>query len=322
MKKLKLLKLLTSTSYLLGVASLLTALALSFSPVAPTYAQANVGAIWTTSNTCGNPDQNVNLYAVGETIFINGANFPAITGFPWDITRVSGGSSKPTIASGTLTTGSDGAFCIAAHEVQASDAGYTYQAGVGDVKSDNFRVAAADPTATFTPTSTPTDTPTSTPTDTPTTTPTETPTTTPTDTPTSTPTNTPTSTPTDTPEDPGDPTATPTDTPEDPGDPTATPTDTPEDPGDPTATPTDTPEDPGDPTETPVPPTDPPGDPTETPVPPTEEDPGLLIPVTGVDLTGGPLARIRFFKNLGAILMGFGLVMHGLYLRAKKIETM
>jgi hypothetical protein len=309
MKKLKFLKLLTSTSYLLGAASLLTALALSFSPVAPTYAQANAGAIWTTRDTCGDPEQNVNLYAVGETIFINGANFPVSTGFPWDITRVSGGSSKPTIASGTLTTGSDGAFCISAHEVQASDAGYTYQAGVGDVKSDNFRVAAADPTATFTPTSTPTDTPTSTPTDTPTSTPTDTPTSTPTDTPTSTPTDTPTSTPTDTPEDPGDPTATPTDTPEDPGDPT------------PTNTPTNTPEDPGDPTETPVPPTDPPGDPGTDPTPiPTEEDPGLLIPVTGVDLTGGPLARIRFFKNLGAILMGFGLVMHGLYLRAKKVE--
>ena len=286
-KKDKLFKMLASANYVLGVASLIAALAYGLSPVVPTFAQANTGAIWTTSDTCGSP-QNVNLYEVGETIYINGSNFTAGANLPWDITRVSGGSEKPTVASGSLTVGSNGAFCIAAYQLQASDAGFTYQATVGDVKSDNFRVAADTPTATFTPTSTPTDTPTATATDTPE------------------PTATYTST--ATPEDPGDP--------GDPGDPTATnsPTATPEDPGDP-----------GDPTATPVPPTATPSNPGSSPTPSisgidTGIDPGLLIPVTGADSIGGPLSRIELFRNFGIILLGLGLVMHGLYLRSKRLS--
>jgi hypothetical protein len=57
--------------------------------VSQTQAQDNSGAIWTTRNTCGNPDQNVNLYNVGETVYINGAGFdPAlIPGYRWSTRR-------------------------------------------------------------------------------------------------------------------------------------------------------------------------------------------------------------------------------------------
>jgi hypothetical protein len=280
-KKIYLIKALASASYVLGVASLLTALIYGISPAMPTFAQANTGAIWTTSNTCGAP-QNVNEYAVGETIYLNGSNFTAGESLPWDITRVSGGSEKPTVASGSLAVGSAGTFCISAYLIQASDAGFTYQATVGTVKSDNFRVAAADPTATYTPTSTPTDVPTATPTNTP----------------------VPTSTPTDTPE----PTATQT--------PSLTPEDTSE-PGDPTSTPT--------PTATSVPPTATPANPGPTSTPTITgnnfvSDPGLLIPVTGADTAGGPLSKTNLFKNLGVFLLGFGLVLHGLYLQSKKLK--
>jgi hypothetical protein len=291
MKKRYLLKIFASGSYILGVASLIAALTYGLSPVVPTFAQGNTGAVWTTSNTCGTP-QNVNQYEVGETIYINGSNFAAQAVLPWDITRVSGSSEKPTVASGSLTVGSNGRFCISAYQIQASDAGSTYQATVGDVKSDNFRVIADAPTATFTPTSTPTDTPTESPTATAT----------------NTPEPTPTYTSTATPEDPGDP--------GDPGDPTSTstPSATPEDPGDP-----------GDPTSTSAPPTAPPSNSGSSPTPSTSAintaaDPGLLIPVTGADSVSGPLSRINLFKNVGVILLGLGLVMHGLYLRSKKLR--
>jgi len=276
-----LLKMLASTGYLLGIASLITTVALGLSPVGQTFAQGNEGAIWTTTETCGDP-QNVNQYEVGDSIYINGANFTASVTLPWDITRVSGGSEKPTVATGSLAVGADGTFCTEAYQIQASDAGFTYQASVGDVKSDNFRVEGADATATFTPTSTPTSTPTATATNTPE--------------------PTATNTPTSTPEDPGDP-----------GDPTAT------------NTSTSTPEDPIDPTATPVPPTTTPSNPGSGSTPrisgtDTNVDPGLLIPVTGAELTGGHISRTDAFKNLGVLLLGFGLVMHGLYLRSKKIE--
>jgi hypothetical protein len=291
-KKNNLFRMLASTSYMLGVASIIAALAFGLSPAMPTFAQANTGAIWTTNNTCGAP-QNINQYEVGNTIYINGSKFTPAAVLAWDITRVSGGSEKPTLASGSITVSSGGTFCIAAYQIQASDAGFTYQATVGNVKSDNFRVAAADPTATFTPTSTPTDIPIATATNTP----------------------IPTSTPTDT----NEPTATytPTSTPEDPGDPG--------DPGDPTD-----PSDPSDPTDptptsTPVPPTATPVNPVSSP---TQTilgidamlDPALLIPVTGADSIGGPLSTSDLLRKLGVILLGFGLVLHGFYLRAQKLN--
>ncbi|HQN05825.1 MAG TPA: hypothetical protein PK174_10450 [Anaerolineaceae bacterium] len=111
--------------------------------------------------------------------------------------------------------------------------------------------------------------------------------------PTSTPTNTPTSTPTDTPT--VTPTFTPTNTP---GGPTAIPTQT----SVPTQVPTEVPQDP----------TENPGDP-DLPPPVVQGDPGVLIPVTGIDLTGNPFGSINFMKelsyNLGFAFMGLALVL-------------
>ena len=37
---------------------------------------SGAGAIWTTTGSCGDP-QNINHYAIGDHVFINGANFSA-----------------------------------------------------------------------------------------------------------------------------------------------------------------------------------------------------------------------------------------------------
>ena len=139
----------------------------------------------------------------------------------------------------------------------------------------------------------PTEEPTPVPTNTPVP-PTATATNTPTNTPVA-PTNTPTNTPTDTP------TATPTNTP---GGPTETPGNTP------TQVPTEVPT--RVPTEVPPDPTEDPGDP-DLPPPVVQGDPGILIPVTGIDLTGNPFGSINFMKelsfNLGFAFMGLALVL-------------
>ena len=40
----------------------------------------NAGSIWTTRSDCGNEQQDVNSYAIGEKVFINGKNFCEDTG--------------------------------------------------------------------------------------------------------------------------------------------------------------------------------------------------------------------------------------------------
>ncbi|MGA9531372.1 MAG: hypothetical protein WBR18_01530 [Anaerolineales bacterium] len=58
-----------------------------------------------------------------------------------------------------------------------------------------------------------------------------------------------------------------------------------------------------------------PGEPQPTPVSTTTTE--VLIPVTGVDLTGGGWAQ-QILLNIGLSLLGLGLVVHGLSLRAAK----
>jgi hypothetical protein len=353
-----LLKLLATAGYMLGVICLAFAMVLSATPALVSYAQSGSGAIWTTLDTCGDPEQNVNHYQIGDIVYINGANFDPVEALAWDITRVSG-NPKETIATGTLTADGNGAFCIAAYTIEPTTKTGTYQTTVGEVKSDNFRIQATDPTPTNTavpPTNTavPTDLPTNTsvpPTDTPV--PTDAPTNTPlppTDTPvpTDAPTNTPVPT-TDTPVPTDAPTNTPlpsTDTPV----PTDAPTNTPVPPTD-TPIPTDAPTNtPVTPTDTPVPtatlvpetstaepqptqetptslpptvtpdPTDPPPpavQPTDLP-PPQPTSPSVLIPVTGLDLGNSLMLMRGLFSDLGFSFIGFGLLMHGAWLRFGK----
>ncbi len=227
----KLLKFLNRALYLGSAALLVTAMFLTVA-VQPAQA-ANAGAIWTTTGSCGTP-QNSNHYKVYDTVYINFSNMPAGS-TSWQIQQADGTPPKPIVASGSFLVDSSGAGCFAAHVIQPSESNHEYQVTFGN-KGDNYQVDEY-----VAPTSTPTKTATSTsvpPTNTPTFTATVT------NTPTDTPTNTVTNTPTDTP--------TSTEVP-----PTATSTNTP--------TNTEVP-----PTETPIPPTQgTPNEPTSTSVEPT-----------------------------------------------------
>lgn len=133
--------------------------------------QADSGAIWTTNASCGSVGQDLNHFAKGQLIYVNGAGFDANQVLNWDITGNPGGSScdpNQVVASGTVTADSTGAFCFSAYTVAQNDCG-EYKVNVGN-KGDNYRVDddQVSPTPTSTPTATPTLTATNTPTVTPT----------------------------------------------------------------------------------------------------------------------------------------------------------
>lgn len=124
------------------------------------------GSIWTTKNDCGSESQDVNHFAVGDTVYINGANFSP-GDHNWTITGKPGGASSDpgqVVASGVVTVGTSGKFCIPAYVVQPGDSG-EYQVKVGK-KGDNYRVKSVHPTNTPTLTKTPTSTNTLVPTNT------------------------------------------------------------------------------------------------------------------------------------------------------------
>ena len=104
----------------------------------------NPGAIWTTRDDCGDEKQDVNHYAIGETVYINGANFNEGE-YIWSITGQPGQASCDpgyTVVSDTLVADHTGAFCFAAYIVQPDDCG-EYKAKVGN-KQDNYRVKGED----------------------------------------------------------------------------------------------------------------------------------------------------------------------------------
>ena len=139
---------------------LVTIISLGIWCVGETSAQTP-GAIWTTKGGCGDPEQNVNLYEIGEDVWINGSGFIPET-YPWSIEGQPGGASGDpniVVASGSVTTDASGAFCFPAYTVAEDDWG-TYNVTVGN-KGDNYRVNQ-EPTPTSTLTNTPTYTPTGT----------------------------------------------------------------------------------------------------------------------------------------------------------------
>ena len=98
------------------------------------------GAIWTTNVDCGDETQDVNVFARGDFVFINGAGFDPGT-YDWDIMGNPGGSSadpEMMVASGTHTVGSTGIFCFKAYRVAMDDWG-EYNVEFSD-KGDNYRV--------------------------------------------------------------------------------------------------------------------------------------------------------------------------------------
>ncbi len=104
-------------------------------------ATANPGAIWTTAGDCGVDDQNLNVYNVGDTLYINGSNFTPEASLPWSITGKPGNASSDpntVVANNSVIVGSDGSFCFEAYTVAADDDG-EYGVDV-DGKKDNYRV--------------------------------------------------------------------------------------------------------------------------------------------------------------------------------------
>ncbi|QRN83883.1 hypothetical protein JR338_03805 [Chloroflexota bacterium] len=104
------------------------------------------GAIWTTDGSCGDLSQDVNHFARGHHVHINGSNFDPGE-YEWAITGNPGGSSADpgiAVASGTYTVGSSGAFCFDAYTV-ANDDGGEYTVDFGR-KNDNYRVEPGEAT--------------------------------------------------------------------------------------------------------------------------------------------------------------------------------
>lgn len=101
---------------------------------------ASPDAIWTTRDDCGDIKQDVNHFAIGEHVYVNGEGFSA-GDYNWKIRgKPGGGSCDPNaiVASGTYNVDSSGNFCFDAYTVQPDDCG-EYQVKFG-VKGDNYRV--------------------------------------------------------------------------------------------------------------------------------------------------------------------------------------
>src|SRR5687767_7360407 len=97
---------------------LLGSFGLVFNFISPSteIALADNGAIWTTNGNCGTP-QNVNQYAIGDNIFINGSGFDA-GNYTWTITGQPGNASADPnidVASGIQTVNAPGTFCFNAY---------------------------------------------------------------------------------------------------------------------------------------------------------------------------------------------------------------
>lgn len=108
-------------------------------------ATPNPGAIWTTNGDCGDANQNVNQFAVGDTVFINGNNF-GYGDRDWDITGKPGQAScdpNIAVASGVFDVDESGSFCFEAYAVEQGDCG---EYGVDfDGKKDNYKVEKGEP---------------------------------------------------------------------------------------------------------------------------------------------------------------------------------
>ncbi|GAF91684.1 unnamed protein product, partial [marine sediment metagenome] len=102
------------------------------------------GAIWTTRADCGSQQQNVNHFAIGDSVYIKGSGFSAGT-YDWDITGQPGGASgdpNEVVEYGEVVVDGTGAFCFFAYVVKADDWG-EYKVRV-DKKNDNYHVTPAN----------------------------------------------------------------------------------------------------------------------------------------------------------------------------------
>lgn len=129
-----------SVRFVQTIFAAIAALALAFSPfVNVQFAGAASGAIWTTTGSCGDP-QNVNHYEVGQTVYVNGSGFDANTSYTWEIKDP--GANGAQIASGPVQSDANGNLCAEALFLEDEHLGGPYQAQLVGVstKNDNFSV--------------------------------------------------------------------------------------------------------------------------------------------------------------------------------------
>ncbi len=103
--------------------------------LAPKMASAAAGHIWTNVGPCGSP-VDANHYAIGDHIYIHGADF-AEGDYDWNIGKP--GNSGADVASDNFHVNSTGEFCFDAYTVQPTDSG-EYQVKFGNAKGDNYGV--------------------------------------------------------------------------------------------------------------------------------------------------------------------------------------
>ena len=142
-----------SSAARISASALLALSGLATSAAGALAGQGGSGSIWTTNAVCDAPaPQNANHYAVGDELYLRGANFAANASVTFSIEGLPGGASgdpRATVASGTGLTGSDGSFCIDAYTIAGHDWG-EYKATVTQGKtnkSDNYNVEAASDNA-------------------------------------------------------------------------------------------------------------------------------------------------------------------------------
>jgi hypothetical protein len=103
---------------------------------------ACTGSVWTTDELGGVQDKN--LYATGETVYLNAAGFDADAECTYEVIHVSApGNPKPVVASGDVVM--DGSGAIDAYLIWdttgAAGGEYKVEVTCGTCKkSDNFRV--------------------------------------------------------------------------------------------------------------------------------------------------------------------------------------
>jgi len=140
-KTRRFLKFVNQAMYVLSIAMVIASMMLSLA-VKPAMAQSTEGSMWTTTDTCGDP-QNINHYVVGAVVYINYRGLEAGT-YNWTITQTDG-NPKPTVASGSRVVDAGGLGCFAAHTIQPAEAEHGYTVDMGQGLNDNYRVEPYTP---------------------------------------------------------------------------------------------------------------------------------------------------------------------------------
>ncbi len=103
--------------------------------------KGNSGSIWTTRNDCGDEQQDVNQYAIGEKVYINGNKFDA-GNYDWKIEGVGGSENSQAscdpdkeVASGNYAVDESGRFCFEAYTIADDDCG-EYKVGFDGNNND------------------------------------------------------------------------------------------------------------------------------------------------------------------------------------------